>query len=245
MGNAQQQGEIGANYAENQEWSHKGESSNLRSKFVAVEIPSRLIARAVDQMASLPGVGRRTALRLVLHMLRRSEDDVRRFSEALVAMREGVSACEICGNLSESALCGICTTPGRTENLVAVVEDLRDLLAIEGTGHFRGRYHVLGGVISPMDGVGPGDLRIDSLVARVASGKIQEVIFALPTTMEGDTTAFYLNKRFSGHGVKVTSIARGVAVGDEIQYADDLTLIRSIEQRVLYSSSSKSNSDAS
>jgi recombination protein RecR len=207
-----------------------------------VEIPSRLIERAVDQMASLPGVGRRTALRLVLHMLRRTDDDVRRFAESLVAMREGVRGCEICGNLSEDSICNICSAPGREEHVVAVVEDLRDLLAIEGTGHFRGRYHVLGGVISPMDGVGPGDLRIDDLVARVAAGDIKEIIFALPTTMEGDTTAFYLNKRFSGAGagpdaeseVRVTSIARGVAVGDEIQYADDLTLIRSFQQRTPY-----------
>lgn len=204
------------------------------SKFGDVEIPSRLIERAVDQMASLPGVGRRTALRLVLNMLRRSEDDVRRFAESLVAMREGVRACQVCGNLSEEPICSICLAPGREEHVVAVVEDLRDLLAIEGTGHYHGRYHVLGGVISPMDGVGPGDLRIDALVERVASGDIKEVIFALPTTMEGDTTAFYLNKRFSNAGVKVTSIARGVAVGDEIQYADDLTLIRSFQQRTPY-----------
>jgi recombination protein RecR len=199
-------------------------------------MPSRLIDRAVDQIAGLPGVGRRTALRLALHLLGRSEDDVRRFTDAIRDMKEGVLSCRTCGNLGEEELCSICADPRRGNDRIAVVEDLRDLLAIESTGHFKGRYHVLGGVISPMDGVGPADLRIEGLLARAAVGDVQEVIFALPTTMEGDTTAFYIHKRLKGVDVMVTTLARGVAVGDELQYADELTLIRSLQQRLPYAS---------
>ncbi len=197
-------------------------------------MPSRLIDRAVDQIAGLPGVGRRTALRLALHLLGRTEEDVRRFTEAIQDMKEGVLSCTTCGNLGEEALCAICTDLRRDDARIAVVEDLRDLLAIESTGHFKGRYHVLGGVISPMDGVGPADLRIEGLLERVTKAQVEEVIFALPTTMEGDTTAFYIHKRLKGHTVKVTTLARGVAVGDELQYADELTLIRSLQQRLPY-----------
>lgn len=199
-------------------------------------MPSRLIDRAVDQIAGLPGVGRRTALRLALHLLSRSEEDVRRFTEAIQDMKEGVRSCNVCGNLGEDEWCGICRDPRRDASRIAVVEDLRDLLAIESTGHFRGRYHVLGGVISPMDGVGPADLRIESLVSRASEAECEEVIFALPTTMEGDTTAFYLDKRLRDAHVDITALARGVAVGDELQYADELTLIRSLQQRLPYSS---------
>ena len=200
-----------------------------------VEMPSRLIDRAVDQIASLPGVGRRTALRLALHLLGRQEEEVMRFTEAIEAMKTGVKACSTCGNLGEEDVCAICLDDRRDGSRIAVVEDLRDLLAIEGTGHFKGRYHVLGGVISPMDGVGPADLRIESLLSRVDKEGCKEVIFALPTTMEGDTTAFYLDKRLKGLDVEVTTLARGVAVGDELQYADELTLIRSLQQRLPYS----------
>jgi len=210
-------------------------------KFVAVEMPSRLIDRAVDQIAGLPGVGRRTALRLALHLLGRSEEEVRRFVDAVMDMKEGVVACSRCGNLGEQEICSICEDERRDGARIAVVEDLRDLLAIEGTGHFKGRYHVLGGVISPMDGVGPGDLRI----ARVEAGDVEEVIFALPTTMEGDTTAFYIDRRLKDKAVKVTTIARGVAVGDELQYADELTLIRSLQQRLPYSSDTGLNETGS
>jgi len=202
-----------------------------------VELPSRLIDRAVDQIAGLPGVGRRTALRLALHMLARNEEDVRRFTDAIVEMKEGVKACRVCGNLGEDDVCGICRDERRDSSRIAVVEDLRDLLAIEATGHFRGRYHVLGGVISPMDGVGPADLRVESLVTRAGEEACKEIIFALPTTMEGDTTSFYLDKRLRDCGVEVTTLARGVAVGDELQYADELTLIRSLQQRLPYASS--------
>ena len=204
-------------------------------------MPSRLIDRAVDQIAGLPGVGRRTALRLALHLLGRSEEEVRRFVDAVMDMKEGVVACSRCGNLGEQEICSICEDERRDGARIAVVEDLRDLLAIEGTGHFKGRYHVLGGVISPMDGVGPGDLRI----ARVEAGDVEEVIFALPTTMEGDTTAFYIDRRLKDKAVKVTTIARGVAVGDELQYADELTLIRSLQQRLPYSSDTGLNETGS
>lgn len=202
-------------------------------------MPSRLIDRAVDQIAGLPGVGRRTALRLALHLLSRNEEDVRRFTEAIQEMKEGVKACTLCGNLGEEEQCNICQDVRRDDSRIAVVEDLRDLLAIEGTGHFRGRYHVLGGVISPMDGVGPADLRVESLVQRASSDACQEVIFALPTTMEGDTTAFYLDKRLRESKVEITTLARGVAVGDELQYADELTLIRSLQQRLPYEQASR------
>lgn len=197
-------------------------------------MPSRLIDRAVDQIAGLPGVGRRTALRLALHILGRPEEEVRRFTEAIQDMKEGVLSCAVCGNLGEDAVCSICNDVRREDARIAVVEDLRDLLAIESTGHFKGRYHVLGGVISPMDGVGPADLRIEGLLSRIVEGKVQEVIFALPTTMEGDTTAFYIHKRLKEFDVQVTTLARGVAVGDELQYADELTLIRSLQQRMPY-----------
>ena len=202
-------------------------------------MPSRLIDRAVDQIAGLPGVGRRTALRLALHLLSRNEEDVRRFTEAIQEMKEGVKACTVCGNLGEEEQCNICQDVRRDDSRIAVVEDLRDLLAIEGTGHFRGRYHVLGGVISPMDGVGPADLRVESLVQRASRDACQEVIFALPTTMEGDTTAFYLDKRLRESKVEITTLARGVAVGDELQYADELTLIRSLQQRLPYEQASR------
>lgn len=204
-------------------------------------MPSRLIDRAVDQIAGLPGVGRRTALRLALHLLGKSEDEVRRFTDAIQEMKDGVQSCNTCGNLGEEELCGICADGRRDSSRIAVVEDLRDLLAIEGTGHYKGRYHVLGGVISPMDGVGPSDLRIEGLIQRAAFEDVEEVIFALPTTMEGDTTAFYIDKRLRGVAVKVTTLARGVAVGDELQYADELTLIRSLQQRLPYSAQSGVN----
>ena len=202
-------------------------------------MPSRLIDRAVDQIAGLPGVGRRTALRLALHLLSRNEEDVRRFTEAIQEMKEGVKTCTTCGNLGEEEHCNICLDPRREDDRIAVVEDLRDLLAIEGTGHFRGRYHVLGGVISPMDGVGPADLRVESLIQRASKETCREVIFALPTTMEGDTTAFYLDKRLRESQVEITTLARGVAVGDELQYADELTLIRSLQQRLPYEQASR------
>ena len=204
-----------------------------------MELPSRLMETAVDHMASLPGIGRKTALRLVLNMLRRSEEQVEAFSESLIALRKGIRGCQICHNLTEQDQCTICEDRTREDALICVVEDLRDLLSDEGKGQFRGLYHVLGGVISPMDGTGPNDLNIESLVDRAkssspGSAKKIEIIFALPTTMEGETTAFYLFLKLASSDVQVTAIARGVAVGDDLQHADEATLVQSIRQRLPY-----------
>jgi len=208
-----------------------------------MELPSRLMEVAVDQMASLPGIGRKTALRLVLHLLKRDEDRVDAFARAFTELRAGVRPCSTCANLTEGEQCSICADPVRDERTICVVEDLRDLLAIEQLGLYKGRYHVLGGVISPMDGVGPSDLTVEALVARCgnpewvqgADGLPAEVIFALPTTMEGETTAFYLFKKLEPTGVRVTAIARGIAVGDDLQHADEATLAQSLNQRLPYS----------
>ncbi|MEC8113155.1 MAG: recombination mediator RecR [Bacteroidota bacterium] len=195
---------------------------------------SRLIEAAVDQMATLPGIGRRTALRLVLHMLARDEERVRDFAEAMVAMKEGVKPCSICHNPTEDEVCHVCANPHRDKSMVCVVEDVRDLLALESIGEYRGMYHVLGGVISPMDGVGPADLTVDSLVGRAADEELKEIILALPASMEGDTTAFYLAKRLKDQNVLLTALARGVAVGEALQYADDATLSSSLLNRLPY-----------
>ena len=193
-----------------------------------------MIEAAVDQMATLPGVGRRTALRLVLHMLARDEERVRDFAEAMVAMKEGVKPCTVCHNPTEDDICHVCANPHRDRSMVCVVEDVRDLLALESIGEYRGLYHVLGGVISPMDGIGPADLTVDSLVGRAAAEELQEIILALPASMEGDTTAFYLAKRLKDQSVLLTALARGVAVGEALQYADDATLSSSLLNRLPY-----------
>ena len=199
-----------------------------------VQLPSRLIEAAVDQMATLPGIGRRTALRLVLHMLARDEDRVRDFAEAMVAMRSGVKPCSTCHNPTEEDTCNLCVNPHRDATTVCVVEDVRDLLALESIGEYRGLYHVLGGVISPMDGVGPADLTVDSLVSRASEGGIKEIILALPASMEGDTTAFYLAKRLVDSECMLTTLARGVSVGEALQYADEATLSSSLLNRLPY-----------
>ena len=199
-----------------------------------MQLPSRLIESAVDQMASLPGIGRRTALRLVLHMLARDEERVRDFAESMVAMRQGVKPCTTCHNPTEDGVCNICANPHRDNSTLCVVEDIRDLLALESVGEYRGLYHILGGVISPMDGVGPADLTVESLVARVQSTEVKEVILALPASMEGDTTAFYLAKRVQTHDILLTTIARGVSVGEALQYADEATLSSSLLNRLPY-----------
>lgn len=190
-------------------------------------------------MASLPGVGKKTALRLVLHLLKREEDDVDRFSRAFTKLKSDIKACDTCHNLSDHEQCEICSNPGRNHQTVCVVEGIRELMAIEATDQYRGSYHVLGGVISPMDGVGPSDLTIEGLLDRVRKGEVKEVIFAMSTTMEGETTAFYLYKKLASFDVQVTAIARGVAVGDELQYADEITLARSIQQRLPYENTTK------
>jgi len=203
-----------------------------------MEIPSRLIETAVDQMASLPGVGRKTALRLVLQLLGRTDEQVEAFAESFVQMKRGIHACTECHNLTESTVCSICMDPTRLQDSICVVEDIRDLLALEATGQYRGKYHVLGGVISPMDGIGPNDLHIGSLVERLtakdSSQDQMEIIFALPATMEGETTAFYLFRKLAPLQVKVTAIARGLAVGEDLQHADEATLVQSLRQRLPY-----------
>jgi recombination protein RecR len=185
-------------------------------------------------VASLPGIGRKTALRLVLDLLRRKPEEVERFAHSLTNLREHVKYCRTCHNLSDDETCSICKEPRRDATVVCVVRDIRDVMAIESTGQYSGRYHVLGGIISPMEGIGPSDLRIDSLLERLTSGEVQEVILALNATMEGETTAFYLFRKIEPLGLRVTSIARGVAVGGELEYTDEVTLGRSILLRTPY-----------
>ena len=199
--------------------------------------PSKLVERAVEQLASLPGVGRKTALRLALHLLSRPVSDVQTFAHALAEMREGIVYCKKCHNISDTELCPICSNPKRDQGLVCVVQHVGDVLAIENTGQYRGVYHVLGGVISPIDGIGPEDLKITELIDRVRQGNVQEIILALGTTMEGDTTNFFIYRSLSGLDVKLSVIARGVAIGDEIEYADEVTLGRSILSRTSFNQS--------
>ena len=198
---------------------------------------SKLVERAVEQLASLPGIGRKTALRLALHLLSRPVSDVQTFAHALAEMREGIVYCKKCHNISDTELCPICSNPKRDQSLVCVVQHVGDVLAIENTGQYRGVYHVLGGVISPIDGIGPEDLKITELIDRVRQGNVQEIILALGTTMEGDTTNFFIYRSLSGLDVKLSVIARGVAIGDEIEYADEVTLGRSILSRTSFDQS--------
>lgn len=207
--------------------------------FDRMNLPSKWIEAAVDQMSSLPGIGKKTALRLVLSLLHRSEDEVERFARSMVQMKEKVHECKTCHHFSDEEECAVCQAPKRQKNIICVVEDSRDVMAIEATQQYQGVYHVLGGIISPMDGVGPADLHIASLLDRVKSGEVTEVIFALSTTMEGETTAFFLYKKLSAFDLTLSAIARGVAIGDEIQYADELTLARSIAQRTPYENAIK------
>jgi recombination protein RecR len=204
-----------------------------------VNIPSKYIELAVDQVSSLPGIGKKTALRLVLELLKRKPEDVRRFTEAISEMKEHTRLCSICHNLSDETTCSICSSPFRDNTVVCVVADIRDVMAIESTGLFQGKYHVLGGIISPMEGIGPSDLYIESLIGRVGQGEIREIILALNATMEGETTSFYLFRKLSSFEVKITAIARGVAVGGELEYTDEVTLGRSIQLRTPYEVSLK------
>lgn len=196
--------------------------------------PSILLEKAVGEFSKLPGIGRKTALRLVLHLLRQEPQTTVTFANSLAELVQGVKYCKVCHNISDTDLCCICANPKRDPSLVCVVENVQDVLAIENTQQFNGLYHVLGGVISPMDGIGPSDLQIESLVHRVEEGGIREVILALSSTMEGDTTNFYLFRKLASSGVKLTVIARGISVGDELQYADEVTLGRSIVNRVVF-----------
>lgn len=196
------------------------------------QYPSVLLEKAVSEFAKLPGIGRKTAMRLVLHLLRQETASVESLGQALITLKHEVKYCRVCHNISDTELCQICSSPSRDVSQVCVVENIRDVMAVENTQQYRGLYHVLGGVISPMDGVGPGDLQIDSLVKRVEAGGIDEVILALSSTMEGDTTNFYIYRKLAHTGVKLTVIARGIPVGDELEYADEVTLGRSIMARV-------------
>lgn len=196
--------------------------------------PSTLLEQAVNELSTLPGIGRKTALRLALYMLRRDPDYTERFASSLLALRRDVKYCQVCHNLSDVDVCPICANPARDHSVVCVVENVKEVMAIENTGQFKGVYHVLGGIISPMEGIGPNDLQIESLAARVAEGEVNEVILALSTTMEGDTTNFFLYRKLKPLGVKVSVIARGVAIGDEIEYADEVTLGRSILDRTTF-----------
>lgn len=194
--------------------------------------PSTLLENAVDELSALPGVGRKTALRLSLYLLRREPEYAERLGTALQALRRDVKYCRTCHNISDTDLCDICADTSRDRSTVCVVENVKDVMTVENTAQFRGLYHVLGGIISPIDGIGPADLEIDSLVKRVAEGEVREVVLALSTTMEGDTTNFFIYRKLSAYPVRVTVIARGVSIGDELEYADEVTLGRSILNRV-------------
>jgi recombination protein RecR len=199
------------------------------------EFPSRLLEEAVNEFASLPGIGRKTAFRLVMNLLRRDAGEVTKFGETIIRLRSEIRYCRVCNNISDSDICNICSDEKRDRSVICVVENIQDVIAIENTRQFRGVYHVLGGIISPIDGIGPSDLKIDSLEEKVKQGGVKEVIFALSTTMEGDTTNFYLFKRLGKYGISLTTLARGVAIGDELEYTDEITLGRAINNRNPYS----------
>ncbi len=209
--------------------------------FASMELPSKLLETAVNEIAQLPGIGKRTALRLALHLLRQPLDQTRNLSDSLFELRSKISYCEKCHNISDNSICQICNSPKRDHSLICVVEDVRDVMAIENTGLFKGVYHVLGGKINPIEGIGPGQLKIKTLVEKIAEGNVEEVIFALSSTMEGDTTNFYIYKQIKDFNVKTSTIARGVAIGDELEYADEVTLGRSLLYRVPFENSLKQN----
>lgn len=205
-----------------------------------MEFSSKLLQKAVEEISQLPGIGKRTALRLALHLLKQPVNQSVSLSEAIKSLREEIRFCENCHNISDSLLCEICSNPNRSKDIICVVEDIRDVMAIESTSAFKGVYHVLKGKISPMDGVGPADLTITDLVSKINLGKIKEVVFALSPTIEGDTTNFYIYKQIKNSQVKTSTIARGIAVGNEIEYVDEITLGRSILNRIPYETNIKS-----
>lgn len=209
--------------------------------FATMELPSKLLETAVNEIAQLPGIGKRTALRLALHLLRQPLDQTQNLSDSLFELRSKISYCERCHNISDNSICQICNNPKRDQSLICVVEDVRDVMAIENTGLYKGVYHVLGGKINPIEGIGPGQLKIKTLVEKIAEGNVEEVIFALSSTMEGDTTNFYIYKQIKDFNVKTSTIARGVAIGDELEYADEVTLGRSLLYRVPFENSLKQN----
>ncbi|MCQ2337197.1 MAG: recombination mediator RecR [Paludibacteraceae bacterium] len=196
--------------------------------------PSFLLENAVNQLSKLPGVGKKSALRLALHLLKQDKEQVNDFAQSILLLKNEVKYCKVCKNISDSDVCQICSNPSRDASTICVVETIKEVMLVEETQQYKGLYHVLGGVISPMDGVKPSDLEIESLVKRVAEGGIKEIIFALSPTMEGDTTSYYIARKLKDYDVKITTIARGIAVGDELQYSDSLTLGRSILDRQVY-----------
>ena len=204
-----------------------------------MDFSSKLLENAVNEVARLPGIGKRTALRLVLHLLKQPIENTNYLTESLQVLRKDVKSCEKCHNISDTALCEICNNPKRDPTIVCVVEDIRDVMAIENTSQYRGLYHVLGGKISPIEGIGPQNLEIESLIEKVKNNEIKELIFALSSTMEGDTTNFYIFKQIEQYEVTTSSIARGISVGDELEYADEITLGRSIVNRIPFEQSIK------
>ena len=200
---------------------------------------SALLENAVNEFAKLPGIGKKTALRLVLHLLRQEEFSVENFGNAIIKLRKEIKYCHVCHNISDSDTCSLCSDPNRDDSIICVVENIKEVMVIENTHQFKGRYHVLGGVISPMDGIGPSDLEIDSLAKRVSEGGIQEIILALSATMEGDTTNFYIFRKLAPYNIKISILARGVSVGDELEYTDEITLGRSIINRMPFNETFK------
>lgn len=197
-----------------------------------MQFPSELLESAVNAFSRLPGIGRKTALRLVLHLLKQDEAEVRAFSETIARARSDIRFCRNCHNISDTDTCAVCTNPLRRQEIVCVVENIRDVIAIESTQHFNGTYHVLGGVISPLDGIGPDQLRIEGLLDRIRNGRIEELVFALSPTIQGDTTIYYIQKKLADTPLRITTIARGIAFGGELEYADELTLARSLQNRM-------------
>mgnify|MGYP006430389067 FL=1 len=214
-------------------------SSLIIRNFTTMDFSSKLLENAVNEVARLPGIGKRTALRLVLHLLKQPIENTNYLTESLQVLRKDVKSCEKCHNISDTALCEICNNPKRDSTIVCVVEDIRDVMAIENTSQYRGLYHVLGGKISPIEGIGPQNLEIESLIEKVKNNEIKELIFALSSTMEGDTTNFYIFKQIEKFGVATSTIARGISVGDELEYADEVTLGRSIVNRIPFEQSMK------
>lgn len=206
-----------------------------------MDFSSKLLENAVDEISQLPGIGKRTALRLALHLLKQPKEQSQKLAASIVNLRENINFCTNCHNLSDEKLCEICANPNRDKETICVVEDIRDVMAIENTSRFKGHYHVLGGKISPMDGIGPSDLNIETLVDKVKNNTVKEIIFALSSTMEGDTTNFYIFKQIESYKITTTTIARGVSVGDELEYADEVTLGRSILHRIPFEVSLKTS----
>ena len=206
-----------------------------------MEFPSQLVKNAVDQLSTLPGVGKRSALRLALHLLKKDKEKVEKFGQSFIDLINNINYCKECFTISDFDLCQVCTNPNRDKGIICVVEDIRTMMAIENTLQYKGVYHVLGGLISPLDGIAPDDLKIEELISKIDKSNISEVIFALSTTMEGDTTNFYLFKRLKEKSIKISSIARGIAIGDELEYTDEVTLGTAISSRLPYSDNIKTH----